>query len=80
MIRIVANHNKQDVVYSYTIGQTFPKVEGKLLSVEVSGKELSGLLDKKEIPLCSPDSSWLIWFGKQAGSILKMLKEIYGSK
>lgn len=76
MIKIVANHNRQEIVHSYTLGQTFPNVEGKLVSVEISGKELSKLMEKKEIPICITDSSYLIWYGKQAGSILKLLQEI----
>ena len=78
MIKIVSNHNRQDVTYSYTLGQTFPDVEGKLLSVEVSGKELSKLMEKKEIPICAADSSYLVWHGKQAGGILKILRELLG--
>jgi hypothetical protein len=77
MLKIVANHNKQDVTYSFTSGQTFPNVEGKLVSVEISGKELSKLMEKKEIPLCSVDNSSLMWHGRSAGSVLKLLKEIF---
>lgn len=77
MIKIVANHNKQDITYTYTVGQTFPNVEGKLISIEVSGKELSKLMEKKEIPICAASSSYLVWHGKQAGSILKMLRELF---
>ena len=80
MLKIVANHNKRDITYSFTLGQTFPAVEGKLISVEVSGKELSKLMEKKEIPLCSVDNSNLIWHGKAAGSILKSLREILSPK
>jgi hypothetical protein len=75
MVKIVANHNKQDVVYSYTLGQTFPNVEGKLLRVEVNGQELFKLMEKKEIPICEPNS-YLTWHGKQAGGILKLLREL----
>lgn len=78
MIKIFANYNKQDITYSYTMGQTFPTVEGKILRVEVNGQELSKLMEKKEIPLCSVDNSYLIWHGKQAGGILKLLREILG--
>ncbi len=78
MVKIVSNHKKQDITYTYTLGQTFPAVEGKLLSVEVSGKELSKLMEKKEIPICAADSSYLVWHGKQAGGILKILRELLG--
>ena len=77
MVRIVVNHNKQDITHTFTMGQTFPDVQGKLLSVEVSGKELSKLMEKKEIPICAADSSYLVWHGKPAGSILKMLRELF---
>ena len=77
MLKIVANHNKQDITYTYTCGQTFPNVEGKLLRVEVSGKELSKLMVKKEIPLCAVETSYLVWQGKRAGAILKTLRELF---
>jgi len=77
MLKIITNHNKQDVTYSYTIGQTFPDVQGKLLRVEISGNELVRLIHEKEIPICAIDSSYLVWHGKAAGSILKLLKEIF---
>lgn len=77
MLKIITNHNKQDVHYSYTLGQNFPDIKGKLIQLELSGKELVKLLELKEIPLSSIDSSYLIWHGKTAGSILKLLREIY---
>ncbi len=76
MVKIVVNHNKQDITYSCTLGQVFPKVEGKLLRVEINGNELLKLMEKKEIPICAIDNSYLIWHEKQAGSILKLLQEI----
>lgn len=76
MLKIVTNHNKQDVTYTYTIGQTFPDIQGKLLQLELSGKELARLVQEKEIPICAIDNSQLIWHGKNAGSVLKMLREI----
>lgn len=76
MLKIITNHNKQDVTYTYTIGQTFPDIQGKLLQLELSGKELARLVQEKEIPICAIDNSQLIWHGKNAGSVLKMLREI----
>lgn len=77
MLKIYCNQDKQDVTLSYTIGQTFPDVKGKLLRIEINGNELSKLMEVKEIPLCSVDNSYLIWHGKQAGSILKLLRETF---
>lgn len=76
MLKIVTNHNKKDIIYSYTLGQIFPEVQGKLLQVELSGKELARLVEEKEIPICAIDNSCLVWHGKNAGHILKMLREI----
>jgi len=76
MLKIVTNHNRQDITYSYTVGQTFPDIQGKLLRVELNGNELQRLIQEKEIPICAIDSSYLIWHGKSAGSVLKMLREI----
>lgn len=82
MVKIVINVNRQDVVLSYTVGQTFPDVKGKLISVEVSGKELQRLqekrsLDEKEIPLNLPDTACLTWHGSHAGRVLRDLKELF---
>ncbi len=76
MLKIVANHNKQDVTYTYTLGQVFPDVQGKLLQVELSGKELARLVQEKEIPICAIDNSYLVWQGRSAGHVLKILREI----
>lgn len=76
MLKIVTNHNKQDVTYSYSLGQEFPEVQGKLVRVELNGQELQRLLKEKEIPICAIDQAYIIWHGKQAGGILKILREI----
>jgi hypothetical protein len=76
VIKIVTNHNRVDVTYTYTLGQTFPDIQGKLLSVEVHGAELAKLMEKKEIPVCAASNSYLTWHGKQAGGILKLLREM----
>lgn len=77
MLKIITNHNKQDITYTYTIGQTFPDIQGKLLQLELSGKELAKLVREKEIPICAIDTSCLTWQGRGAGSVLKLLKEIF---
>lgn len=76
MLKILANHNKQDIAYTYTLGQVFPEVHGKLLQVELSGKELARFVQEKEIPICAIDTSCLVWHGKNAGHVLKILREI----
>lgn len=76
MLKIVTNHKKQDITYSYTLGQVFPEVEGKLLQVELSGKELARFVQEKEIPICAIDTSCLVWHGRSAGRVLKILREI----
>jgi hypothetical protein len=76
MLKIVTNHNKQDITYSYTLGQTFPEVQGKLLRVELSGGELAKFIQEKEIPICAIDTSYLVWYNKSAGHVLKILREI----
>lgn len=76
MLKIVTNHNKQDVIYSYSLGQNFPEIEGKLLRLELSGAELAKLLQTKEIPVGAVDTSYLIWHDRNAGHILKLLREV----
>jgi hypothetical protein len=77
MLKIVTNHNKQDVTYSFKIGQAFPEVEGKLLSIELNGKELQKFLEVRDIPVSEIDTAYITWQGKPAGSVLKALREIY---
>lgn len=77
MLKIVANYNKQDITYSFTIGQAFPDVQGKLIRIEINGNELSKLMEIKEIPICGIDNSYLVWHGKQAGGVLKLLRELF---
>ena len=76
MLKIFVNHEKQDVTYSYTLGQTFQQVDGKLLRIDLNGAELAKLLQTKEIPVSAIDTSYLIWHGKNAGHILKLLREV----
>lgn len=78
MVKIVTNVSRQDVTQSFTAGQTFPKVEGKLISIEVSGKELTLLQTKVEIPLSVVDNVSIMWHGKHAGHVLKLLRELFG--
>lgn len=76
MLKIYTNHNKQDITYSYTLGQAFPDVKGKLLRVELNGKELARLMQEKEIPISNSEYAYLVWDGKQAGHIIKLFREI----
>lgn len=73
----MTSHNKEYVFYSFTFGQTFPDIQGKLLQVELSGKELLRFFEHREIPICTIANSYLIWHGKSAGSTLKILREIF---
>lgn len=77
MIKIFTNHNKQDIVYSFSIGQVFPDILGKLLKIEINGNELLRLNKEKEIPISSIDTSYIIWHNRNAGRIIKILREIF---
>jgi len=77
MLKIVTNHNKQDITYSFSIGQTFPQIQGRLMRLELSGSELARFVEKKEIPICALDTSQLVWYDRNAGSVLKILREIF---
>lgn len=74
MLKITTNHNHAVRVYSYTIGQNFPEIEGKLISVELSGNELKKYLETKEIPV--QETMHITWHDKHAGRVLKELREI----
>lgn len=74
---MVVNVNKRDIVLSFSIGQAFPKVDGKLISVEVSGRELTKLLEVREISVSAIDNAFIAWHGKHAGRILKELRQLF---
>jgi hypothetical protein len=74
MLKIITSHNKQDVTYTFTIGQNFPQIEGKLLSVELSGKELEKFLEVREVPV--NEMKCATWCNEYAGRVLKLLREI----
>ena len=79
MLKIFCNHEKQNITYSYTMGQAFPDVKGKLLRIEISGAELEKLIETKEIPIYTSHGKTicLVWNGKEAGRMLKVLREIF---
>jgi hypothetical protein len=79
MIKIFANVNKQDVIYSCSLGQQLPIVNGKLIRLEINGSELLKLSQVKEIPINSIDSAYCIWHGRSAGRVLRLLHEIFES-
>ena len=77
MIKIFANINKQDVVLSCSLEQALPEVNGKLLRLEINGNDLLKLSQAKEIPINSIDSAYCIWYGRNAGRILRLLHDIF---
>jgi len=79
VIRIYININRQDVALSFSIGQQFPRVEGRLISVEASGKELAAFLAKNETPVNVTDGMVLSWHGKNAGRALRTMRVLFES-
>ena len=77
MLRIYVNVRKQDVTLCFSVGQQFPKVEGRLISVEASGKELAAFLAKTETPVNVNDGMTLSWHGKNAGRALRTMRELF---
>ena len=77
MLKISVNVNKQDVALTYSAGQQFPKVDGRLISVEASGKELSAFLAKSETPVFQLDGMTITWRGKHAGRALRTMRELF---
>ncbi len=80
MLKITVSINKQKSTLSFSVGQTFPEVQGKLLSVEASGKELTRLLEKREIPVVFGDNTSVTWHGAPAGRALRDLRELFAEK
>ncbi len=77
MLRIFTNVDRQDVVLTYSSGQRFPKVEGRLVSVEVGGRELHELLTHGELPVVPNDGMVISWHGKHARRALCRLREVF---
>lgn len=77
MLKIHVNVNRQDIVLSYSTGQQFPKVEGRLSCVEISGKELQAFLVRNGTPVVSNDGMVISWHGKHAGRALRSMRELF---
>lgn len=77
MLRILTNVGRQDVVLTYSSGQRFPKVEGRLVAVEAGGRELHELLTRQELPVVPNDGMVISWHGKHAGRALRALRELF---
>lgn len=77
MIRIFTNVNRQDVVLTYSSGQRFPKIEGKLVSVEASGRELNEFLSKHETPVVPNEGMVIAWHGRHARRALRTMRELF---
>lgn len=78
MLKISVNFNQCDGVVSYSVGQRFPEVRGRLVSVEASGKELSAFLARQELPVFPVENMTIAWTGKHAGRALQVMREIFG--
>lgn len=76
MLTIYTEHNKQPITYTYTFGQNFPDIKGKLIRLELSGKELQKYDEAKELPLHQLNNVYLTWHSKHVGRVLKTLREI----
>jgi len=77
MLKISVNVNRQDAVLTYSAGQQFPKVEGRLISVEASGKELEAFLVRAEIPVNITAGMAITFHGKAAGRALRTMRELF---
>lgn len=84
MVKIVSEYNGRGVMQSVVLGQAFPDVKGKLMSVEVNGRELARLLQKRAaddrpipLPQHQQETSFLTWHGRHAGRVLRELRELF---
>lgn len=80
MFKIHINVSKQDVVLRCSLDQRFPKVEGRLVSVEAAGKELQALLSRNSVPVFPNDGMVVSWHGKHAGRALTMVRELLAAE
>jgi hypothetical protein len=75
MIRIISSFNRREVVSVFSRGGSFPSVQGRLISLELSGKELALFIERKQVPLHAASGS-ITWNGRFVGRALKELREL----
>lgn len=74
MIRIVTSVRRSPVTSTCSLGSVPAVIDGKLVSVEVSGKDLTLFAEATELPLRSVDGTGLTWHGRHAGRVLRTLR------
>lgn len=80
MLKIRINVSRQDVILSCSLGQQFPKVEGRLVSVEAGGRELQSFLARNSVPVLPNDGMVICWHGKHAGRAMTMMREMFDAE
>ncbi len=86
MLKIFANHSKQDIIYPFTylftIDQPFPNVQGETIRIEIDGVELEKLIESKKHPTYTlmgkpVKTTHVVWNGPSCKDALKILKELF---
>jgi hypothetical protein len=77
MLVIYTENHRKPISHSFTLGQIFPTIQGKLLKVELSGKELLKYSEAIELPICYSPIMTLVWHPPHVGRLVKSLREIF---
>lgn len=75
MVVITANVDRKDVVFHCSTGEPVPRINGRLRSIEISGRDLTRFAEAIDMPIMN-DTSSVSWFGKHAGRTLRILQEL----
>lgn len=79
MIKITADIDRRRAVLTCTLGGQFPAVNGRLVSLEASGKELVAFLELYQVPIRAIEGMSITWAGRSAGRALRAVQALFAS-
>lgn len=79
MVKITADIDRRRVVLTCALGGQFPTVNGRLVSLEASGKELAVFLELHQVPVRVTEGMSITWTGRSAGRALRAVQALFAS-
>lgn len=79
MIKIIADIDRHRTVLTCMLGGQFPAVNGRLVSLEASGKELAAFLELYQVPVRPTQGMSVVWSGRGTGRALRAMQALFAS-
>lgn len=79
MIKITVDIDRRRTVLTCALGGQFPAVNGRLVSLEASGKELAAFLELHQVPVKATEGMSITWAGRSVGRALRGMQALFVS-